>query len=117
MIATKKRRGRGLGGRISGEPRRMQMHDTRRHAPGGAVVAVLAEAFEGAPAEADAALRTILPELAWHLERNTLSRGGLADLVEAVGSGHHARSLGDANAVRGEAVAADGNAILGHVLG
>jgi hypothetical protein len=95
----------------------MQMHDTRRHAHGGAVVSVLAEAFEVTPTEAEAALRAVLPEFAWHLERNTLSRGGLADLVEALGEGHPARCLDDANAVRGEAVRADGNAILGHILG
>ena len=95
----------------------MQMHDTLRHVHGGAAVAVLAEAFEVTLTQANAALRAVMPELAWHLERNTLSRGGLADLVEALGSGHHASSLGDASAARGEAVRADGNAILGHILG
>ena len=93
------------------------MQDTLRHSHGGPVVAVLAEAFEVAPAEADAALRAAIREMAWHMERNTLSRGGLADLVEALGSGHCAGYLDDANAVRGEMVRTDGNAILRHVLG
>jgi hypothetical protein len=95
----------------------MQMHDTRRHDHGGAVVAVLADAFEIAPTEAGAALHAVMAEMAWNLERNTLSRGGLADLVEALGSGHHAGYLEHANAVRGEAARADGNAVLGHILG
>ena len=48
---------------------------------------------------------------------NTLSRGGLADLVEALGSGHHAGHLDKAEIFRDDAVRADGNAILRHVLG
>ena len=95
----------------------MQMHDTRRHDHGGEAVAVLAEAFEITPAQANAALRAVTRELAWHLERNTLSRGGLADLVQALGSGHHASYLEDAGALHGEAARADGTAILGHILG
>jgi hypothetical protein len=95
----------------------MQMQDTLRHIHGGPVVALVAEAFEVAQAEADAALRAVMREMAWHLERNTLSRGGLADLVEALGSGHHARYLDDPNALRAEMVRTDGNAVLRHVLG
>jgi uncharacterized protein DUF937 len=95
----------------------MQMQDTLRHIHGGPAVAVLAEAFAVAPTEADATLRAVMGEMAWHLERNTLSRGGLADLVEALGSGHHARYLDDANALRNEMVRTDGNAVLRHVLG
>jgi hypothetical protein len=95
----------------------MQMQDTLRHIHGGPDVALLAEVFKIRPAEADAALRAVVREMAWHLERNTLARGGLADLVEALGSGQHARSLDDANAVRDEMVRAHGNAILRHVLG
>jgi len=95
----------------------MQMQDTLRHVRGGPVVAVLAEAFAVAPEKADAALSVVVREMAWHLERNTLSRGGLADLVEALGSGHLAKYLSDADALRGEMVRADGNAVLEHVLG
>src|SRR5207244_3812371 len=104
--------GLGIGG-----PGRMQMQDTQRRIHGGPVVAVLAEAFEVAPAEADAALRAVMGEMAWHLERNTLSRGGLADLVEVLGRGDHARFLNDAGALRGEMARTEGNAILAHVLG
>jgi hypothetical protein len=95
----------------------MGMQDTPRHLHGEAAAAVLVEAFQIAPASADAALRTAVSELAWHLERNTLSRGGLADLVQALGSGHHTQSLGGSDLAHDAAVHADGNAILRHILG
>jgi hypothetical protein len=93
------------------------MHDTLRHVQSAPVASLLADAFEVTPARAEAALRCVMSELAWHLERNTLSRRGLADLVEALGSGHHAGCLGEATAIRAETVRADGNAILRHILG
>jgi hypothetical protein len=95
----------------------MQMQDTLRHIHGGPDVAVLAGAFEVAPAKADAALRAVIREMAWHMERNTLSRVGLADLVEALGSVRHAGYLDDASALRGKAVCTDGNAVLAEILG
>ena len=95
----------------------MQMHDARRQVQGGAVVAHLASAFAITPGQAEAVVRTVMPEFAWHLQRNTLSRGGLADLVEVLGSGHHARYLDGINVFSDAAAAAEGNAILGHLLG
>jgi hypothetical protein len=95
----------------------MQMQDTLRHIHGGPIIAVLAEAFAVAPGKADAALRAVMREMAWHMERNTLSRGGLADLVKALGSLRQAGYLDDASALRGEMVRTDGNAVLAEVLG
>jgi Bacterial protein of unknown function (DUF937) len=95
----------------------MQMHDTLRHIQAGTVVADLATAFAITPAQAEAVMRTVTPELAWHLERNTLSRGGLADLVAALGRGNHARYLDSGNIFRDPAALEDGKAILGHILG
>jgi hypothetical protein len=95
----------------------MQMQDTLRHIHGGPIVAVLAEAFEVAPGKADATLRAVMREMAWHMERNTLSRGGLANLVEGLGNVRPVGYLDDANALRGEMVRTDGNAVLADVLG
>ncbi len=95
----------------------MQMHDARRQVEGGAVVAHLASAFAITPGQAEAVVRTVMPEFAWYLQRNTLSRGGLADLVEALGSGHHARYLDGINVFSDAAAVVEGNAILGHLLG
>jgi hypothetical protein len=94
----------------------MQMHDALRHTPGGAALADLAATFAVTPEQAAAAMRVVGTELAWHLEKNTLSRCGLADLLEAVGSGEHAKLL-EGEAFGSEAMRAEGNAILGHILG
>lgn len=95
----------------------MQMHDALRRADGGTVIAELATAFAVEPAAAEAALRATMAELAWYLERNTLSRKGLADVVEALGNGDHAKHLDKPGAFRDPTVQADGEAVLGHILG
>ncbi len=95
----------------------MQMPEALRHVQGATAASDLATAFAITPAKAEAAMRAVAAELAWHLERNTLSRVGLADLVEALGSGHHAKYLEGGDVLRDAAVRADGNAILGHILG
>jgi|GEM_PF-4306725 len=80
---------------------------------GAGLAAELAAAFALAPAQAEAVAGAVLPELAWQLEQATLSRGGLADLVEAMGEGRHAPGAGlnDPDAVR------DGTAVLARLLG
>ncbi|HUS98468.1 MAG TPA: DUF937 domain-containing protein [Hyphomicrobiaceae bacterium] len=85
---------------------------------GGAVVAALGEA-NGVPAEtARDVIRASVPALAFEIERNTLSRGGLADFVSALGCGHHEAYLNaSASEFASPVVAADGVAILRHVLG
>ena len=93
------------------------MQDTPNYVHAGAAAAVLVEALQITPAQADAALRSVQSEFAWHLERNTLSRRGLADLVQALGSGHHAQSLGSPDIAHDATVRADGDAILAHILG
>jgi hypothetical protein len=95
----------------------MQAHGTVGHGLGGTVGADLAAAFSITPAQAESVVRTVMPELAWHLERNTISRGGLADLVAALGRSDHARYLDSGNVFRDPAAVEDGKAILGHILG
>ncbi len=68
-------------------------------------------------AQAERAVRAIVPEIVFGLERNTFSRGGLADLLGAIASGHHEGYLDNPDVFRDPAVAADGDKILGHVLG
>lgn len=92
----------------------MQLLDPGRRVEGAPVIDQLAATFSVAPAQAQAALREVEAEFAWHLQRTALSRGGLADLVDALGSGQHARAGGDfANGAVNEA----GGAILLSVLG
>lgn len=68
-------------------------------------------------AQAEQAVRAIVPEIVFGLERNTFSRVGLADLLGAIASGHHEGYLDNPDVFRDPTVAADGNKILGHVLG
>ncbi len=95
----------------------MQVLDIIRNAQGGQAVDHLARTFNIAPEDADAVIEAVLPRLSSALERNTLSRGGLADLVQALGQGHHAQYLDDPRAIADPSTIADGNAILGHILG
>jgi hypothetical protein len=95
----------------------MQILDIIRSAQGGQLVANLARQFGMTPEQANAMLEAVLPQLSAGIERNTLSRGGLADLVEALGHGHHARALDDPRALTDPATIEDGNNILGHILG
>ena len=95
----------------------MQMHDAVRYMQGGAAASDLAVAFDVTPAAAEVVMRVVGRELTWHLEKNTISCAGLADLVEALGSGHHVKYLDGRDVFRDQAACADGNAILGHILG
>jgi hypothetical protein len=93
------------------------VQDALRHAQGGTAVGDLAAASKSRRQQAEAVMRAVSTELAWYLEKNTISRAGLASLVEALGSGHHSTYLEGGDVFRDAAARADGNAILGHILG
>ena len=93
-----------------------RVHDMLPHAQGDGNGAVLADAGV-TPAQWQAALRAVQSEFAWQLARMTLSRTGLADVVELIGTSTHARSAGEAVRLSGRAPTVDGPTILGHVLG
>ena len=57
------------------------------------------------------------PALVSGIERNTLSRGGLADIVKALGAGHHEQILERPDVYTDPRVQQDGRGILGHILG
>lgn len=80
-------------------------------------IGAIAKNLGARPEQIEAALSVILPRLAQGMERNTLSRGGLADLVKAIGDGHHEAYLGRPDLIGSDAMRADGDAILAHVLG
>ena len=77
-------------------------------------------------AQWQAALRAVQAEFAWQFEQITLSRTGLADVVELIGRSIHTLSAGDASAgdasagdavpLCGRAPTVDGPTILGQVL-
>jgi hypothetical protein len=95
----------------------MQLLDDVRQAQGGHAIANMARSFNITPAQAEAAIAAVLPEFSRAVERNTLNRGGLADLIGALGSGRHQAALENPNLFKSTELRDDGNAILGHVLG
>lgn len=95
----------------------MELLDIVRAAQGGNAIANMARAFNVSPEQAEAAVEAVMPELARSIERNTLSRGGTADLVAALGDGSKVRKLHDPAMFGDPNVAAEGNAILEHILG
>jgi hypothetical protein len=95
----------------------MQLLDEVRRAQGGHAIENMARSFNISPAQAEAAIAAVLPEFSRAIERNTLNRGGLADLVEALGSGRHRAALENPNLFQSAELRDEGNAILGHVLG
>lgn len=94
----------------------MNLVDVLRQAQNGRAFDNLARTFGVTPAQAEAVVRAVLPQLSAGMERNTLSRGGLADLVNALGQGHES-VLDQPAAIGDPSVRDDGNAILGHILG
>ena len=95
----------------------MKLYEIIAGAQDGQAIANLARAARIEPERLDAAVQAVLPEFAHGIERNTLSRGGLADLVAALGDGHHEIILDNPAALADPRVVDDGNAILAHVFG
>ncbi len=95
----------------------MAIIDILKAAQGGAAIAELGKAFGLDARQVDAVVSAVVPELTRKVERNTLSRGGLADLVEALGQGHHREYLRNPALYRNPAAIDDGNGILDHLVG
>ena len=62
-------------------------------------------------------LEALAPVLGKGLSRNAAAPGGLENLLGALSGGNHERYLEDPEALRRPEGIADGNAILGHILG
>jgi hypothetical protein len=62
-------------------------------------------------------MASLLPALIGGLERNTMTRDGIADLMQALSAGHHQTIITDPNMIGHPDALADGKAIIGHILG
>lgn len=94
----------------------MQITDIIASAQDGAAYDNLARAFGITPQQAEAVVVAVVPALGERIERNTLSRGGLADFVSALGNGHHRAYLENPALLGRAETRIEGNAILDHVL-
>ena len=84
---------------------------------GQAFAASLASKYGITQGAAQAAMASLLPAMIGGLERNTLSRNGIADLMQAMASGHHYNVIANPEAIGSAAAVQDGQKILGHLVG
>lgn len=95
----------------------MNILDLILNAQGGGAVRQLANQFGLDESTAQTAISTLLPALAGAVQQNTQQEGGLEALLGALGGGNHSRYLEDPSVLAGPEALADGNGILGHLLG
>lgn len=86
-------------------------------AQGGSAVQQLGRQFGLGDEQVTSALSALVPALASGFAKNATASGGLDSLVGALAGGRHASYLDDLGALARPETAADGNGILGHVLG
>ena len=95
----------------------MGLADMLLNAHGGDATAVLAQRFGISPDQAASAVSALAPALASGLQQNAASEGGLQSLLGALLGGQHQQYVENAETLDRPDTTADGNAILGHVLG
>jgi hypothetical protein len=95
----------------------MSMHDTLRQVQPGTLARLLAAASPIAPAQAEALVRAAMAEFAWRVETAALSRGGLADLVEALGRVDGAAYVANGRLFLDETPRRDGEETLARLVG
>lgn len=97
--------------------KRVQILDILRASQGGSLNDTLATAFGLEPKAAKDVSGGLVEELSRALERNTLSRGGVSDLIEMVGQGGHTKYLDDDANLASAETKQDGDALLAQILG
>lgn len=95
----------------------MNILDALLNAQGGGAVKQLGQQFGLPGDQATAALSALVPALAAGLARNATQDGGMAGLTAALSSGRHGHYLDDPDSLTRAETVADGNGILGHILG
>lgn len=86
-------------------------------AQGGGAVKQLGQQFGLGDDQTNAALSALVPALAAGLARNATREGGLDGLTAALSGGRHGSYLDDVSSLSRPGTVADGNGILGHILG
>ncbi len=83
---------------------------------GGANLSRIAEGLDLDRKDAAAAVNAVLAELTYNLERNSLSRGGLAQIIQSLGSGDFERYLKPEADLTTDDAVARGNELLGRIV-
>ena len=95
----------------------MDLLNTLMKGAQGGAVDQLGRKFGLDGAQTQQALGAIMPALAGGLQKNTQSADGLAGLTKALQSGGHQRYLDEPESLDDSGAIADGNGVLGHLLG
>lgn len=95
----------------------MNILDAILSAQNGNVVGQLGKQFGLDQNQASSALGALVPALAAGMQRNAGQQDGLGALMSALTSGNHARYVDDPSQLGQPTTVADGNGILGHILG
>src|SRR5512135_2786956 len=95
----------------------MGLADMLLNAHGGGATELLAQRFGISPEQAASAVTALAPALASGIQQNAASEGGLQSLLGALLGGQHQQYVENAETLERPDTIADGNAILGHVLG
>jgi hypothetical protein len=77
----------------------------------------LAAKYNIAPAAAQSAMAGLLPSLITGIEHGTLSRDGIAELMQTMAGGQHYNVIANPDAIGHPDTVADGNAIIGKLMG
>src|SRR5262245_6180087 len=96
---------------------RMNILDAVLGAHGGGAAQQLGQQFGLNETQVSSALSALVPALAAGFQQNMSSPQGLDGLLSALGSGQHQRYVDDSSALAHPDTVADGNGILGHILG
>jgi hypothetical protein len=95
----------------------MNILETVLQSQGGGAVDKLASQFGLKPEQAQSAVAALLPAVAAGLQRNMATEPGMSSLLNALGQGRHQSYIDDPDTLAQPSTTADGNAILGHLLG
>jgi hypothetical protein len=96
---------------------RMNILESVINAQGGAAAREAGASLGLSPDQTASALSALVPALAAGLHRNATQPGGLETLLGALAGGGNQRYVEDPSALAHQVTVADGNAILGHILG
>ena len=84
--------------------------------PNNKNLARLSQGLDMTPDETAAVLRAVMPEISRNLERETLSRGGLARIVQSLGDARQQEFLDDEADLTSPRAVEHGNGLLGQIL-
>ena len=93
------------------------LFDMLTSSAGQGAVQKIGQQFGMDEAQTQQALKALLPAISGGLKRNATQTGGLESLMNALQNGQHDAYLDDPDGLGQPETVADGNAILGHLLG